>query len=599
MKQSEQSDRRTIFGLPLSWSWLVAALDLRKKLHIGDRQVLYLWAILVGATGAATALCFEEAVSLVQDFLTGKNDATQMEAFSAISPWLRVLVPTIGGFLAGATLLFTHRFVPLKATEYMEAITLGDGYVPVKPSLLRSLSAVFSIGSGAAIGREGPLVQTSAVVASALGRRFHLSAPRLRLMVACAAAAGMSAAFHTPLAGGLFVSEIVLGSLTIDFLAPLLVASCASYLTLSFFTEPTPIYHTINSISLTNDTKVVLCCILLGAVASFAAQGWLWLLKKSRAYLAGKKRWLPVRLALAGALVGVIAIQYPEIVGNGANMIRGLVNMQFTAEKALILLGLKVLAVAVVFGVGTVGGALTPSLTIGGVLGFLFSECLQLLGMPGDHAIAYSLVGMAAFFTTAANAPMTSLLLVIEFTLAGQMMFPLIIGVLVSHGIAKLFHVESMYHDSLSYGPRSIFSKPLPEVSVRDIGRKSPPVLRPNDQFGVIASTLLTDPSQVIFVASEEGTYMGSIVSQDILDFAKNQELAQAVLAIDVLRTDLPTMNPEMKLPEALTIFTRQANTESLAIVDKDSREIIGVVNKTDLYLVLSEIMKREEYSLK
>lgn len=594
MGKSEQSGRRSFFGLTISWSWLVAALDLRKKLHIGDRQVLYLWAIFVGITGALTALCFEHGVALVQNLLTGQQGASQMEAFSSIPPWMRVAVPTAGGLLAGATLLFTHRFVPLKATEYMEAITLGDGYVPVKPSLLRSLSAVFTIGSGAAIGREGPLVQASAVVASALGRRFHLSAPRLRLMVACAAASGMSAAFHTPLAGGLFVSEIVLGSLTIDFLAPLLVSSCAGYLTLSFFSEPTPIYHTINSIALNNDTRVVLCCIILGVVASFAAQGWLWLLKKSRAYLAGKKRWLPVRLALAGALVGVIAIQYPEIVGNGANMIRGLVNMQFTADKALILLGLKVLAVAIVFGVGTVGGALTPSLTIGGVLGFLFSECLQLLGIPGDHAIAYSLVGMAAFFTTAANAPMTSLLLVIEFTLAGQLMFPLIIVVLVSYGIARLFNVESMYHDSLAYGPRSIFTKPMPEVTVGDIARRSPTVLKPDDQFGVIATTLLTDPSQVIFVASEEGSYLGSIVSQDILDFAKNEELAHAVLAIDVLRTDLPTMDPKMKLPEALNIFTQQSETESLAMVDKDSLEILGVVNKTDLYLVLSEIMRRE-----
>ena len=594
MNTPEQSGRRSFFGISLSWGWLITALDLRKKLHIGDRQVLYLWAIFVGIAGAMTALCFEHGVQFVQDLLTGQTDASQIGAFSSIPPWLRILVPSIGGFMAGATLLFTHRFVPLKATEYMEAITLGDGYVPVKPSLLRSLSAVFSIGSGAAIGREGPLVQTSAVVASALGRKFHLSAPRLRLMVACAAAAGMSAAFHTPLAGGLFVSEIVLGSLTIDFLAPLLVSSCAGYLTLSFFADPVPIYHTINTISITNDTKVVLCCIVLGAVASFAAQGWLWLLKKSRALLAGSKIWLPIRLALAGALVGAIAIQYPEIVGNGAHMIRGLVNMQFTAEKALVLLGLKVLAVAIVFGVGTVGGALTPSLTIGGVLGFLFSECLQLLGMPGDYAIAYSLVGMAAFFTTAANAPITSLVLVIEFTLAGHLMFPLIIGVLVSNGIAKLFRVESMYHDSLSYGPRSIFSKPATEVTVRDIARKSPPVLKPDDRFGTIATTLLTDSSQIIFVASEQGRYLGSIISQDVLDFAKNEELAQAVLAIDVLRTDLPTIDPELKLPEALNIFSQQSQLESLAMVDKDSLEILGVINKTDLYLVLSEIMKRE-----
>ncbi|MEG0024464.1 MAG: chloride channel protein [Akkermansia sp.] len=592
---SEERTNRRGKALKISLSWLIAALDLRKKLHIGDKQIIYIWAIFVGVAGAITAICFDQAVVFIQDMLTGQHGSKQMEAFSSIPDWLRITVPTVGGVLAGLTLLFTHRFVPLKATEYMEAITLGDGYVPVKPSLLRSLSAVFTIGSGAAIGREGPLVQTSAVVASAIGRYFHLSAPRLRLMVACAAASGMSAAFHTPLAGGLFVSEIVLGSLTIDFLAPLLVSSCAGYMTLSFFTEPSPIYPTINAVSLDNGTQVVLCCIVLGVVASLSAQGWLWLLKKSRIYLAGAKKWLPVRLALAGALVGLIAVQYPEIVGNGANMIRGLVNMQFSADHALILLALKVLAVAIVFGVGTVGGALTPSLTIGGMLGFLFSACLQMMGVPGEHAIAYSLVGMAAFFTTAANAPMTSLLLVIEFTMAGQMMFPLIIGVLVSYGIARLFKVESMYHDSLSNGPRSIFNKSLPDVQLKDIARKLPTILNPNDTFGTIAKTLLTDPSQVIFVTTQQGRYLGSIIAQDVLDFAKNQELAQAVLAVDVLRTDLPTLPPEMNLPEALEVFSRKNQSESLALVDTDSRKIMGVVNKTDLYLVLSEIMKREK----
>ncbi|MEG2247271.1 MAG: CBS domain-containing protein [Akkermansia sp.] len=99
----------------------------------------------------------------------------------------------------------------------------------------------------------------------------------------------------------------------------------------------------------------------------------------------------------------------------------------------------------------------------------------------------------------------------------------------------------------------------------------------------------------MIFVTTQQGRYLGSIIAQDVLDFAKNQELAQAVLAVDVLRTDLPTLPPEMNLPEALEVFSRKNQSESLALVDTDSRKIMGVVNKTDLYLVLSEIMKREK----
>ena len=190
----------------LSWSWLRMALSLREKIKLGDKQVIFIWAVVVGALGALMALVFEMGVELVQDVLTGRTSYRQIQVFQEMAsqdPAWCIFVPAAGGLLAGLTLLFTHRFVPAKATEYMEAVALGNGYVPPKPSLLRSLSAVFSVGSGASIGREGPLVQAAAVAGSALGRFFHLSAPRLRLVVACAAASGMSSAFHTPLAGGL------------------------------------------------------------------------------------------------------------------------------------------------------------------------------------------------------------------------------------------------------------------------------------------------------------------------------------------------------------------------------------------------------------
>ena len=551
----------------LSWSWLRMALSLREKIKLGDKQVIFIWAVVVGALGALMALVFEMGVELVQDVLTGRTSYRQIQVFQEMAsqdPAWCIFVPAAGGLLAGLTLLFTHRFVPAKATEYMEAVALGNGYVPPKPSLLRSLSAVFSVGSGASIGREGPLVQAAAVAGSALGRFFHLSAPRLRLVVACAAASGMSSAFHTPLAGGLFVSEIVLGALTIDFLAPLLVASCAGYFTMGLFHEPAPIYQLQQEVSLAGNQHV-LWCVLLGALASLVASFWLLILKKSRRYLNGKRQWLPVRLTAAGVLVGAIAIFYPEIVGNGKNIITSLIHYEFDAARAAVLLFLKIFTVAIVFGVGTVGGALTPSLTIGSVCGFLFSAALTQLGVPGDHAIAYSLVGMAAFFTTAAN------------------------------GMARLTKAQSMYHDSLAFGPRSTFDKPLAQVQLQDVARKDPPVVHPLDKFGTIAAMLIKNPAHPIFVTSPVGKYLGSVVAEDVAAFARNKELAQAVLAMDVLRSDMPTLPADMHLPEALGIFSRPHCAESLALVNPNNDLLLGVVNKTDLYLVLSEIMRREK----
>jgi len=579
-----------------SYQWLKTALELRKRFFVTGRPALYVWAVFVGVVGALCAIFFEHAVDWVQNLLTGTDGIGQLEAFVDIPDWRRVAVPAVGGLIAGLILLFTHRFVPHRATEYMEAISLGDGYVPPKPSLLRSLSAVFTIGSGTAIGREGPLIQTAAAAASAIGCRCHLSAPRLRLMVACAAAAGMSAAFHTPLAGGFFICEIIMGALTVEILAPILVSSCAGYLTLSFFGEQTPIYPA-GSVFLNTDTYVVLCCVLLGVIASLAARAWLWMLKYARAKLNGRRHWLPVRMALAGALVGAVALWNPEIVGNGAHMIRGLVDSHYGLSDGSLLLLCKVLLVAIVFGVGTVGGVLTPSLTIGCMLGFIFNSLMFRWGFMENQTVAYALVGMAAFFTTAASAPLTSIILVIEFTMAGHMIFPTAVAVLVSYCMARFFKVESMYHDSLVFGKKSVFEKPMWEVRLSDIVRKLPPCVHPKDTFGTIVSMLLRAPSQVIFVVNTEGKYIGSIIARDILEFARNKDLADAVIALDLVHCDLPVLHPEMTLPSAVGVFASQQDrgAESLPQVDALSGELLGFVNKTDLYLAMSEIMRREK----
>ena len=119
--------------------------------------------------------------------------------------------------------------------------------------------------------------------------------------------------------------------------------------------------------------------------------------------------------------------------------------------------------------------------------------------------------------------------------------------------------------------------------------------IRDRDKFGTIAAMLIKNPAQPIFVTSPAGKYLGSVVAEDVAAFARNKELAQAVLAMDVLRSDMPTLPADMHLPEALGIFSRPHCAESLALVNPNNDLLLGVVNKTDLYLVLSEIMRREK----
>jgi len=142
-----------------------------------------------------------------------------------------MLVPAAGGLLAGMVLLLGKRLLPGKsATDYMEAIVIGDGHLPLRSSLVKITASLFTIGSGGSIGREGPMVQLAALLASFIGRWRRFSRQQLRLLVACGAAAGIASAYHAPIGGSFFVAEIILGS----------IRSLAGSVTAFIFVRPVP-----------------------------------------------------------------------------------------------------------------------------------------------------------------------------------------------------------------------------------------------------------------------------------------------------------------------------------------------------------------------
>ena len=187
----------------------------------------------------------------------------------------------------------------------------------------------------------------------------------------------MASVFHAPLAGALFVCEIVIGVMSMEIIAPLMAASCTSYLVMCAISNPAPLYE-ISDAFLGVNLHTALLSAVLGIAASLLAKFWIVWLNKTRKLLNRSGiAPLPIRLAAAGIAVGAIAIWYPEVTGNGAHIIRGLVNMDFSLEEISAILALKIFSVALFFGAGAVGGVLTPTLTIGCVFGFIFVKRLR------------------------------------------------------------------------------------------------------------------------------------------------------------------------------------------------------------------------------
>lgn len=243
-----------------------------------------------------------------------------------------------------------------------------------------------------------------------------------------------------------------------------------------------------------------------------------------RRYLNGRQSLLPLRLAAAGLVVGILAVFYPEVVGNGQALITGLVHEDYGTREALVLLLVKVSAVAVVFGCGTVGGAMTPTLYVGSMVGFIFSTVLTSLGMEGNHTVAYAMVGMASFFAVAAQAPLTALVMVVEFSMSGQMIYPLLIGVVSAYGTGKLIRARSMYAASLAGSPASVVSLPMAQVHVHDLARHVVPQVAPDASLDDVSSLMLRNPGDLVFVVNKDGTYEGAIYPEDFLAVRRQME---------------------------------------------------------------------------
>lgn len=216
---------------PSSPNWLTVKLLLVARLPHWHAHSILFWAAVVGVLGALATVAFRETIHLVQWILT-RQEGSLVKAAMALPLWQRALIPVLGGLLAGGVLVVSRKMVHARsAPDYMEAIVIGDGTIHAKHTLLRSLSSALSVGSGAAIGREGPMVQLAAMAASLLGRIAAFKQPQLRMLVACGAAAGIASAYNAPIAGALFVSEIVLGSIAMPAFGPLLVASVTASVT--------------------------------------------------------------------------------------------------------------------------------------------------------------------------------------------------------------------------------------------------------------------------------------------------------------------------------------------------------------------------------
>ncbi|HTA94384.1 MAG TPA: chloride channel protein, partial [Polyangiaceae bacterium] len=327
----------------------------------------YAAALLGVAVGAAAfAVLFRSAIAAV--FVHGYRARDVLSAFRALPWYASVLLPALGGGLAGLLGAAAARLTGGHGVgEVMEAVALGKRRISLRLTLLKALGSLLAIVSGGSVGREGPLIQFGGGLGSTLGHLFRLRERQIRGLIAAGAAAGFAAAYNTPIAAVLFVVEVVSGVMALDIVLPAIIATPIATALTRLVIGGGPIYGQ-RSFSMSSNAELAVYAGL-GLLAGVAGPLFMLLLSRGEALFGQFSGSKPVRAALGGAVVGLIAIWLPQVTGNGYEAINLILGEQLGIGLILLLLLAKAFATTASVSSGSPGGVFTPSLFLGAALG--------------------------------------------------------------------------------------------------------------------------------------------------------------------------------------------------------------------------------------
>src|SRR5687767_9677712 len=337
------------------------ALIIRNYLRLSEEAFHLILAALIGVAAGLINYIYYACNYLLQ--LTVLQETGDILAIAnRMEDWQRLMVPAVGGLAAGLVLVLGLRLIGNPGlSNLLEVVVAGDGRLPLRTALVNAVSSLLSISTGASIGREGLIIQVSSTVASKLGQIANWPPYRLRLLVACGAAAGLAAGCNAPIAGAVFAAQIVLGNFSMNMFAPLVVSSVVAAIVSRTLFGMRQLYEapSYDFTRLSELPWFILLGVLSGVLGAL-------FLKGIRTGQNQINRWpVPIyaRLAFAGLVVGAIGIYYPQVWGNGyetANRLLGEAQPQM--QFIFWLLAAKFVATSITISAGTVGGVFTPTL---------------------------------------------------------------------------------------------------------------------------------------------------------------------------------------------------------------------------------------------
>lgn len=569
-----------------------AALALRDRLRITEETFHLVLAGTVGVIGGLTNWAFYVAIKFVMAFAL-RNRGDVVEVAEIMAPWQRVITPAFGGLAAGLVLYWGLRLVSNQgASNIVEVVTAGDGRLRIRSAMFKALSSLLSIGTGASIGREGSITQTSAALASKLGQLARWQPYRLRLLVACGASAGMAAAYNAPIAGAVFACQIVLGNYSMTYFGPVIFSSVvATMVSRTFFGIRT--FYAVPDFDFTRLGQLP-WFLALGLLSGVVASLFLVLLQRGEEYFARLKAPVYVRMALGGLIVGVLAISYPKVWGNGYGAIDEILHKNPAFWVVVGLFCAKLVATVASVGSGAIGGVFTPTLFLGAALGSLFGSILHHFHLSDMPTGAFALVGMGSVVAGTIHAPLLAMIMIFEISLNYSVMPPLMLACAVSTLVARRLHPDSIYTAPLRQKgvTEDTAEKQIGIASQKTVGeimREPVPPVRHTAKFREVADQFLTTTFNFLPVIDESERFIGVIALHDLKEHLGAEFDFDNIIAYDLMRPPPDCVTPTQRLQDVLPVLLKSELRNVPVVNHPGDRRLVGSLQRSEALALLSD----------
>ncbi len=564
----------------------------RYLFHLSETQILIAMSIVVGLGTAFGALFFIWLIEYFRELFFGYSEQVLSGLAGGSDYWI-ILIPMAGGLIVGPIVYkFASEARGHGVPEVMLAVARKGGIIRPRVALAKAVASAICIGSGGSAGREGPIVQIGSAIGSTIGQIFKMSPNRVKILVGCGAAAGISAVFNAPIAGVIFSLEIILGDFAIKTFSPVLLSSVVASVVTRTFLGDHPAFD-VPSYSLVSAWEIPLYMVLGGVCGSVGVL-FTTVLAKFEDFFEKLKVQPMLKPAIGGLLLGVIGVFYPQVFADGYETIKLTIYGQMIVWVTLLLIFLKILATSLTLGSGNSGGIFAPSLFIGAVTGGTFGFFIHQL-FPGVTASAgaYALVGMAAMVGGTTHAPITAILIIYEMTLDYRIILPLMVAVVFSTLVARHIYKPSIY--TIKLIKRGIDIKGgrdtaiLRSIKVKDIMDTEFDTIPSDTPLAKIFEIVEEARGGTHIVVDRYGKYLGVISNQDLLGVMTKHTLDYLVIAKDIASTNYITITPDEDLERARNLMAVQGY-KLLPVVNKNDPSIIlGVLHRDNMMQVYNQ----------